>query len=773
MYLNFSNRFRWAVCQLDLIKNCRQAGAVRKTLQNLPRTLDDTYDRILSSIPDETWQIARSALMLLTYSIRPLTLQELAEAMVVDFEEQRFDPNEHRLTNYRHVLEICSSLVSVSSVKPRPHEVQWLEEKTEIERKRFTSHTAEIELVQFAHLSVKEYMMLERAKANPSISRFCFSSDTAHRSIAELSLVYLVEFSGGVRLNRIDFDAFPFLAYAAQLWPEHWRNQLASKDQETINSLIRRILDSDADQNSYINYLNICKPDSLVDSTYPSTFRFRSRTGKSLDSFPQPLYYTAQLGHYELCEWLIRERKCDVNSTRGMFGQPVQIAARFGHAKVVRLLVDHGADLNTLCGEYGYPLQAAAYGGHADLVGILLDHGADVNAEGGKFGSALIAACHDGHLQAARVLLDRGADMDMVCVNKGKAFNIAAGAGNMPLVRLLLQKGADVNDTCGGEGSALYAASLNGALDMVKMLVAAGADVNLRSGYMCTALQAACSQNRKRSEDEVQGKDYLGVVKFLLKSGADVNIRGGEYGDALQATIECTARGNVIGNNIDMVNLLLDHGADVNHKGGKYRSAMRTTVFCGNTSAAHALLDRGVEIDDEIFLLAVENRRKTVIPLLLEKGVDVNAENKDGTVLQMAIRKGDHDTIAALLKDPKIDINALGGRDGETALFCAVEAGNQEVVKLLLDRGADINEPCGNGCYCLPKAVGRQDVEMVELLLQRGADVNASHRRSQTALITACFSENECLVRLLLSHGADVNIWVPDQGKQHGHHTDN
>jgi ankyrin repeat protein len=698
--------------------------------------------------------------MLLTYSIRPLTLQELAEAMVVDFEEQRFDPNEHRLTNYRHVLEICSSLVSVSSPKPRLPEVYRLKEKTEIE------------LVQFAHLSVKEYMMLERAKVNPNISRFCFSSNTAHRSIAELSLVYLMEFSGGARLNRIDFGAFPFLAYAARLWPEHWRNQLALKDQKTINSLIRRILDSDADQNSYINYLNIYKPDSLMDPTAPFVPAFQSQTGKSLDSFPQPLYYTAQLGHYELCEWLIREQKCDVNSTRGIFGQPVQIAARFGHAKVVRLLVDHGAELNTICGEYGYPLQAAAYGGHADIVRILLDHGADVNAKGGKFGSALIAACHDGHLRAARVLLDRGADMDMVCAHEGKALNIAAGAGNMPLVRLLLQKGADVNGTCDGEGSALYAASLNGALDMVKMLVAAGADVNLRSGYMCTALQAACSQNHQRTEDELQGKVYLGVAKFLLESCADVNIRGGEYGDALQAAIEGTARGNVIGNDIDMVNLLLDHGADVNYKGGKYRSAMRTAVYCGNISAAHALLDRGVEIDDEILLLAVANRRKTVIPLLLEKGVDVNAENEDGTILQMAIEKKDHDTIAALLKDPKIDINALGGEDGRTALYCAVDAGNQEVVKLLLDRGADINEPCGNGCYCLPNAVRRGDVEMVELLLQRGADVNKSHRICQTALIAACFWENECLVRLLLSHGADVNLWVPGQGKQHGHHTD-
>jgi hypothetical protein len=130
-------RFRWAVCQLDLIKNCRQAGAVRKALKNLPKTLDDTYDRILAAIPDETWKIARSALMLLTYSIRPLILDELAEAMVIDYEGECFNPDEHRLTNYRHVLEICSSLISVSTHEPHQLQAPWLRDKYRIQRQYF------------------------------------------------------------------------------------------------------------------------------------------------------------------------------------------------------------------------------------------------------------------------------------------------------------------------------------------------------------------------------------------------------------------------------------------------------------------------------------------------------------------------------------------------------------------------------------------------------------------------------------------------------------
>ncbi|KAK6523910.1 hypothetical protein TWF281_001875 [Arthrobotrys megalospora] len=756
-----SGMFRWVACQLGVIRKCKQTGAIRRLLNSLPGTLEETYDRILLSIPDETWEIARSALMLLTYSLRPLTLQELADGMVVDIVEQRFDAEEHRLIYYREVLEICSSLVTVSTVEHNENEMEWLREKTGIE-KGYSRPQGDntIELIQLAHFSVKEYLVVQKPESKSQISRFRFSSTIAHRGIAQMSLVYLLDFSKGVRLTEIDFGSFPFLAYASRFWAEHWRHCLKEKGQEedSTNNLLKRLFDTEQ-PNSYINTLNICNPDLLIDPEFPGRINFRfAKTGKSLDSFPPPIYYTAQIGDHDLCEWLLDVGKYDINQCRGRFGQPIQIASRLGHEKVVKFLIEKGANVNLSSGEYGVPLQAAAYGGHENIVRMLLKHGADVNAQGGKFGSALIAACHQNHLAVARILLAHGANMDIVCAKKGKALNIAAGAGNTQLVQLLLKHGANVNDTCDGAGTALYAAAGAGAVDTVRMLLRAGADVNLRSGYNFTALHNACA----RDVDDVGEDNHTEMVKLLLKSGADAKIQGGRYGDVLQAAVEGGAAGNAGPGSIGALNLLLEHGADINYQGGVYHSAIRAAVFCGNSEAARVLIEKGVEVDDEIFVIAVEGNRKQVIPLLLQRGVNVNAQNEEGTALQVAIKEKNIDTVKILLNDPSLDINAQGGKYGAPALYHALK--DIELVKLLLKNGADANQECGDGSRCLNVAVRSGDLELAKLLQENGADVNAQSSGDAAAIVDACSRGNKDMVSFLLDQNADINAWDSKHG---------
>ncbi|KAK6349854.1 hypothetical protein TWF696_006117 [Orbilia brochopaga] len=699
LLLGASGMFRWVACQLSFIQKCKQAGAIRKVLNSLPKTLEETYDRILLSIPEETWQIARSALMLLTFSIRPITIQELAEGMVVDTVNQVFDPEEQRLIHYREVLEICSSLVTVSNVKYGA-KAPWLTEKYQIEKKIVSQDDAEV--VQLAHFSVKEYLTARRAETNTQISRFRFSKAVAHQSIAQVSLIYLMDFSGGIRLVEIDFDAFPFLAYAARSWIEHWRQGLndggAERAKQSGSNAILKRLFNIAEPNHYINVLNICDPDpSLGGSTFPrfdldmllddlvsdlnapSEDAYWRSKGKSLDSFPSPVYYAAQLGDPEILEWLMKIQKCDINATGGKFGQAIQVSSLLGLENIVKFLLENNANVNMVCGEFGSPLQAAAYAGHDSIVSLLLSHGADVNATGGKFGSALIAACYQGHLSIVKILLQQAADIDIICAEKGKALNIAAYTRNPELVQLLLKNGADINDPCGGEGTPLYAAAGNGDIETVRMLLRLGANINCVSGSKGSALQNACAGAIGPSQANEDPKSRIKLVKLLLEKGADVNLRGGVYGSALQASIEASSRVGAGPGDAEIVNLLIDHGADIHYHGGVYHSAIRAAVSCRNPQAARVLIEHGVELTDEVFVIAVERNQKDIIPLLLQRGVNVNAEHIRGTVLQSAINNNNLDIVKILLADPSLDVNIRGGYDGQTALFDAVRKRNIEL----------------------------------------------------------------------------------------------
>ncbi|OJJ43205.1 hypothetical protein ASPZODRAFT_1172467 [Penicilliopsis zonata CBS 506.65] len=68
---NSNGMFRWAACQLDTLRTCLTPSAVRKTLQSLPKDLEETYDRILCRITEKSHPLALTASQFLTFSAGP------------------------------------------------------------------------------------------------------------------------------------------------------------------------------------------------------------------------------------------------------------------------------------------------------------------------------------------------------------------------------------------------------------------------------------------------------------------------------------------------------------------------------------------------------------------------------------------------------------------------------------------------------------------------------------------------------------------------------
>ncbi|SLM38552.1 P-loop containing nucleoside triphosphate hydrolase, partial [Lasallia pustulata] len=525
--------FRWAVCQLDALQNCHRLPILRKALESLPETLDETYARILRNISEEDSHDAIKILQWLTYSSRPLRIEELAEIVAVNINGSPWFDHTARFPDQEDVLAICSSLVAVEDVSIKEDDSE--DDKYLLQRQYGSTLVNPIQVVRLAHFSVKEYLVSKRIRDQAAATaRYAIQEIQANQSIAAACLAYLLQFNQHGSLTSQTLEDFPLARYAAEYWLQHTRE--VGKDLGPIEMLSQEFCL--VHREAFINWYRLDDPD-LTEEGF--------EMNREIARIATPLYYGSLAGVTELVQLLLKNG-ADVNAQGGYYDSALQAASNGGHESVVQLLLDNGAGINTQGGQYGNALQGASYRGHESVVQLLLKNKADVNAQGGYYDSALQAASNGGHDSVVQLLLDNGASINTQGRQFSNALQAASCGGHESVVKLLLKNGADVNDQGGYFGNALQAASYRGRESVVQLLLDDGADINAQGGQFGNALQAASHGV------------YESVVKLLLKNGADVNDQGGYFGNALQAA---SYRGRE-----SVVQLLLDDGADINAQGG-------------------------------------------------------------------------------------------------------------------------------------------------------------------------------------------------------------
>ncbi|KAI1174739.1 hypothetical protein F4777DRAFT_552834 [Nemania sp. FL0916] len=121
-----------------------------------------------------------------------------------------------------------------------------------------------------------------------------------------------------------------------------------------------------------------------------------------------------------------------------------------------------------------------------------------------------------------------------------------------------------------------------------------------------------------------------------------------------------------------------------------------------------------------------------------------------------ATKNGDGQEVQNAL-DQGADIHTLAGIFGETALHLACRKGYPEIVRILLNRGADVMRCDNDGWTPLIAACSQGSEEIVQLLIDNSADLETRNNIGFTALISACSNGFDKVVRLLINNGADVN----------------
>jgi hypothetical protein len=295
-------------CQLDALQHCIPPN-LRQYLNELPETLDETYERILKGINKAQKDNAHRLLQCLTVAVRPLRVEELAELLAFDFrastagglptlkEDWRWDDEEEA------VLSTCSSLITII---PRD----------------------DSRVVQFSHFSVKEYLTSSRLarSPNPDVSLFHIDLEPAHTVMAQACLATLLRLEG--HIGKCDAKVSPLLKYAAQHWVDHAQfDNVSSRVRDGTDDLF------DSSKPYFARWLQVHDIDIPWSYFTPS----------SPAGVGSPLYYAASCGFYDLAARLIMKHPEQVNARGGRNLFPLPAALHRKYFSVADLLHKHGA----------------------------------------------------------------------------------------------------------------------------------------------------------------------------------------------------------------------------------------------------------------------------------------------------------------------------------------------------------------------------------------------------------------------------------------------
>lgn len=467
------------------------------------------------------------------------------------------------------------------------------------------------------------------------------------------------------------------------------------------------------------------------------------------------------------------------------------------------------------------PAEEAAKAGDINAIKALLAKHAPIDAPSNDGSTALHWAAESNNLDLARQLLKAGANANAATHLGATPLYLAAVNGSPGMIKLLLASHADPNGRVLTNGeTALMFAARSGNIDSVRLLLDAHADVNAAESYHnTTALMWAAE------------RDNAAIVKLLLEKGADATAaskvaprgttgraRGGSAPDpnlapppaadgdgavspdaapkkppAAAAGADAPARkpppararpkaGGVTAlvlaareNGIETVKTLLDGGAPINEPSGDGSTALLVAVQNVHLELARLLIERGADVNlanekgwNPLYL-AVKDRSMEVgtmpapptidrdelyklITVLLDRGANPNARIKADTEMRNAIK-------ATWLNEA-----------GATPFLRASLCGDVQVMKLLMDRGADPKIPTSDNTTALAALAGvgytkgfmedlggtDTSLQAIKMLIDAGIDVNAANKDNVTALHGAAHKNFVGAIQLLVDHGGDL-----------------
>ena len=436
----------------------------------------------------------------------------------------------------------------------------------------------------------------------------------------------------------------------------------------------------------------------------------------------------------------------------------------------------------------GSLIQAVKDGDQA-AVKTLMQRKADVNAAEADGSTALLWAAYANDVATVDLLLKAGANVKATNKFGVSPLALAAEAGSVSLVERFLKAGADPNlsySSSGGGETVLMTAARTGAADLVRLLLSSGADVNGREPTRGqTALMWAAAGG------------HTAAVRVLIEGGADVKARSSEmkashenkyvFGRKDAASGEklpmfTPLMFTALHGHIDAARALLDAGANVNDAAPDGTPILHVAIINANWEYAARLLEWGadpkVESAGGTALHHIAHVRATKV-LVKTGGIPPPVGRGSMSSLELAKRlvAGGADPNTRITKPgEKIYGTRAGTRSGMTALMLATMPADPDYVRTLLALGADPKLKTNNRTTVLMMAAGlelnsllgddEEALEILRIMVDRGLDVNDQNDVGDAALHGAAFRDSNAVIEFLVSKGAKLDVansigWTP------------
>ncbi|KAK5085112.1 hypothetical protein LTR70_008066 [Exophiala xenobiotica] len=577
---------------------------------------------------------------------------------------------------------------------------------------RLLHHNEATEIVALAHGTLNQYLIEQPRWLVPNLKV----------TFARLCLVNLMfePFRGGPCSVLSDFkhklNQYAFWKYACHNWSHH-----VSKHQ--TDPLIKDLV---------LSFLN---EEHILTACVQTMYTVPLHADNWHDRYPRKfskVHMTAQCGLQETFLQCASPSAIEQQDSAGM--TPLLLAAKHGHLPIVQSSIDKGAKINASNTSGETALALAARNGHQQIVRLLLSCGADAHDEDTKGWTALDWAILHGNITPVRQLLTALGTCPLSDAKGRRALFLAAEEGHGQIVQALLDSSVDIN-TKDSEGStALDWAVPAGQVTTAKALLENGADVSSKDNYGNTGLHWAIQHQK--------------LTDLLLDFGAEIDAKNKKGQTAL-----CWASQD---GTIEVAECLLRQGADANLQDVDGFTPLHRAALRGRMDMVMLLLGEGADPDitSDMFWtpqhVAIVKNHRQIAQLL-------SSRTSEGQQLSSFMTKELENCDTASYFNTCIEEKAEASTV-LTGLRAAIQENQFERMRMMLEKGADVNAHDIGGWTALMMTVWSGSLASMQLLLEKGADIQGAGFDKRTALHWAAGEGDDVAVQFLVKHSARVDV---------------